>query len=75
MDNRVRQKIEDWENNSQKKNARSPPPGQSGKSSRFTYTYTDDVSIYDRGIQTEMRRSKVKDTNVQVEFEKRDGDQ
>lgn len=70
MDSRVKQRLEDWETNSQKKNGKISHSPQAGnpnekRSSTFTYTYTD-VSIYDKGIQTEMRRSKIKDMNVQV---------
>ena len=44
MDNRVQQRLEDWEMASTKK----PLPKR--KESEYTYSYDQDVSLYDRGL-------------------------
>lgn len=55
MDNRLKQRLEDWDNNSSKVRAMGPsPPGdkRGGRQSAFTYTYSPEVSMYDKDIQT-----------------------
>ena len=61
MDNRLKQRLDNFD-----QRRPTPPRNNQTKTSTFTYTYSPEVSMYDKKLQTDVTKSQVRDMKVQV---------